>query len=48
MPVTDPRTVKNRVRLGLTSGAADRDQQIDRLLVLGHAAAGIGQTDAES
>jgi Glyoxalase-like domain len=32
MPVTDPKTVKNRVHLDLTSGAADRDQEIDRLL----------------
>ncbi len=37
MPVTDPRTVKNRVHLDLTSRAADRDQQIDRLLAPGRA-----------
>jgi hypothetical protein len=35
MPVTDPRTVKNRVHLDLTSSAADRDQEIGRLLALG-------------
>jgi hypothetical protein len=35
MPVTDPKTVKNRVHLDLTSSAADRDQEIDRLLALG-------------
>ena len=37
MPVTDPKTVKNRVHLDLTSSAADRDQEIDRLLTLGAA-----------
>jgi hypothetical protein len=35
MPVTDPKTVKNRMHLDLTSSAADRDQEIDRLLALG-------------
>ncbi len=35
MPVTDPKTVKNRVHLDLTSSAADRDQEIDRLVALG-------------
>jgi hypothetical protein len=48
MPVTDPRTIKNRVHLDLTSSAADRDQEIDRLLALGARRAGIGQTGAES
>jgi hypothetical protein len=47
MPVTDPKTVKNRVHLDLTSSAADRDQEIDRLLALGARRAGIGQTGAE-
>jgi hypothetical protein len=37
MPVTDLRTVKNRVHLDLTSSAADRDQEIDRLLRSGRA-----------
>ena len=37
MPVTDPKTVENRVHLDLTSSAADRDQEIDRLLALGRA-----------
>ena len=37
MPVTDPKVVKNRVHLDLTSGVADRDQEIDRLLALGGA-----------
>ena len=48
MPVTDPKTVKNRVHLDLTSSAADRDQEIDRLLALGARRADIGQTGAES
>ena len=34
MPVTDPKTVKNRLHLDLTSSAADRDREIGRL---GHA-----------
>ena len=48
MPVTDPKTVKNRVHLDLTSNAQDRDQQIERPLALGARRAGIGQTGAES
>jgi predicted enzyme related to lactoylglutathione lyase len=48
MPVTDPKTVKNRVHLDLTSGAADREQEIDRLLALGARRVDIGQTGAES
>jgi hypothetical protein len=35
MPANDPKTVRNRVHLDLTSSAADRDQEIDRLLALG-------------
>ena len=35
MPVTDPKIVKNRVHLDLTSSAHDRDQEIERLLALG-------------
>jgi len=48
MPVTDPRTVKNRVHLDFTSSAADRDQEIERLVALGARRAGIGQIGAES
>ena len=48
MPVTDPKTVKNRVHLDLTSSAVDRDQEIDRLLALGARRVDIGQTSAES
>ena len=49
MPVTDPKTVKNRcISTSLTSSAADRDQEIGRLLALGARRACIGQTGAES
>jgi hypothetical protein len=40
--------VKNRVQPGLTSSAADREQQTGRLLALGARRAGTGQTGAES
>jgi len=43
MPVTDPKTVKNRMHLDLTTSAADRDQEIDRLLALGRAASTSGR-----
>ena len=48
MPVTDPKTVKNRVHLDLTGSAADRAREIDRLLVLGARRVDIRQTGAES
>jgi predicted enzyme related to lactoylglutathione lyase len=48
MPVTDPKTVKNRVHVDLTTSAADRDREIDRLLALGACRVDIGQTGAES
>jgi hypothetical protein len=48
MPVTDPKTVKNRVHLDLTSSAKDRDQEIERLLALGARRVDIGQTSTES
>ena len=48
MPVTDPKTVKNRVHLDLTSSAEDRDREIERLLVLGARRVDIGQTGTES
>jgi hypothetical protein len=44
----EPKTVKNRLHLDLTSSAADRDQEIDRLLALGAQRVDIGQTGAES
>ena len=48
MPVTDAKTVKNRVHLDLTASAADRDQEIGRLVALGARRVDIGQTGAES
>ena len=48
MPVTDPKIVKNRVHLDLTTSAEDRDQEIERLLALGARRVDIGQTGAES
>jgi predicted enzyme related to lactoylglutathione lyase len=48
MPVTDVKTVKNRVHLDLTTSADDRDQEIERLLVLGARRVDVGQSGAES
>jgi Glyoxalase-like domain len=48
LPVTDPKTERNRVHPDLTSSAQDRDQEIGRLLALGPRRAGIVQTGAES
>jgi hypothetical protein len=48
MPVTDVKTVKNRVHLDLTSGAEDRQAEIERLLALGARRVDVGQTGAES
>jgi hypothetical protein len=48
MPVTDPKTVENRVHLDLTASAQDRDQEIEQLLALGARRVDIGQTGAES
>jgi predicted enzyme related to lactoylglutathione lyase len=48
MPVSDVKTVKNRVHLDLTTSAADRDAEIERLLALGARPVDIGQTGQES
>lgn len=48
MPVTDPKRVKNRLHLDITTSAADRDTEIERLLGLGAHQVDIGQTGAES
>jgi predicted enzyme related to lactoylglutathione lyase len=48
MPVTDVKTVKNRMHLDLTTSALDRDAEIERLLALGATRVNIGQTGAES
>ena len=48
MPVTDPKTVKNRLHLGLTSSTQDHEQKIKRLLALRARWGRLGQTGAES
>lgn len=48
MPVTEAKTVKNRLHLDLTTSAEDRDDEIERLLTLGARRVDIGQTGAES
>ena len=48
MPVTDAKTVKNRVHLDLTTSVVDRDAEISRLLTLGARRVDIGQTGQES
>jgi predicted enzyme related to lactoylglutathione lyase len=48
MPVTDPKTVKNRVHLDLTTGVDDRTTEIERLLALGAHSVDIGQSGEES
>jgi predicted enzyme related to lactoylglutathione lyase len=48
MPVADAKTVKNRLHLDLTTGAADRDAEISRLLALGARHVDVGQTGQES
>ena len=48
MPVTDAKTVKNRVHVDLTTSAADRDLEIERLIGLGARRVDVGQTGEES
>ncbi|HEY2286341.1 MAG TPA: VOC family protein [Streptosporangiaceae bacterium] len=48
MPVSDSKTVKNRLHLDLTTEAGDRDAEIERLLALGASRVDIGQTGEES
>ncbi|HTS99211.1 MAG TPA: VOC family protein [Streptosporangiaceae bacterium] len=48
MPVTDVKTVKNRVHVDLTASAEERDSEIERLISLGARRADIGQTGQES
>jgi predicted enzyme related to lactoylglutathione lyase len=48
MPVTDRKTVKNRLHLDLTTAADDRDAEIERLLGLGARRVDVGQTGEES
>jgi len=48
MPVTDVKTVKNRVHLDVTTRAEDRDAEIERLVALGARRVDIGQTGEEA
>lgn len=48
MPVSDIKSVKNRVHLDLTTGSDDRDAEIERLLALGARRVNIGQSGRES
>jgi hypothetical protein len=48
MPAGDAKTVKNRVHLDHTTSAADRDEEIERLLALGARRVDVGQTGDES
>jgi predicted enzyme related to lactoylglutathione lyase len=48
MPVTDRKTVKNRLHLDLTTTADDRHAEIERLVGLGARRVDVGQTGEES
>ena len=48
MPVSDVKTVKNRLHLDLTTDSDDRDAELERLLALGARRVDIGQTGTES
>ena len=48
MPVAEPKAIKNRLHLDLTSSSEDREQEIERLLALGARRVDIGQTGTES
>jgi predicted enzyme related to lactoylglutathione lyase len=48
MPVTDRKTVKNRIHLDLNPDPEDRAAEIERILALGARRVDIGQTGDES
>jgi predicted enzyme related to lactoylglutathione lyase len=48
MPVTDQKTVKNRVHLDLAPGTDGRDAEVERILALGARRVDVGQTGTES
>jgi predicted enzyme related to lactoylglutathione lyase len=48
MPVSEPKTNKNRLHLDLTTAADDRDAEIARVIGLGARRVDIGQTGTES
>ncbi len=48
MPNPDAKQVKNRVHFDLTTGADDREAEIERVLALGATRVDVGQTGDES
>jgi predicted enzyme related to lactoylglutathione lyase len=48
MPVTDSKTVKNRLHLDLAPGPDGRDAEVDRIVALGARRVDIGQSGTES
>ncbi|MGW5355356.1 VOC family protein [Streptomyces sp. NPDC004031] len=48
MPVTDRKSVKNRLHLDLTSSPHDREAEIARILALGARRVDVGQNGDES
>ena len=48
MPVTEQKQLKNRLHLDLTTGADDRDAEVERVLRLGARRVDVGQTGDES
>ncbi|MCI3221264.1 VOC family protein [Streptomyces sp. NP-1717] len=48
VPAMERKTVKNRLHLDLTTGAEDREAEIDRLIELGARRVDVGQSGEES
>jgi predicted enzyme related to lactoylglutathione lyase len=48
MPVTDSKTVKNRLHLDLAPGPDGRDAEVERILALGASRVDVGQSGTES
>jgi predicted enzyme related to lactoylglutathione lyase len=48
MPVSNSKTVKNRLHLDLTPGPDGRDAEVERILALGATRVDIGQSGTES
>jgi predicted enzyme related to lactoylglutathione lyase len=48
MPVTDSKTVKNRLHLDLNPGPDGREAEVERIVALGARQVDIGQTGTES
>jgi predicted enzyme related to lactoylglutathione lyase len=48
MPVSDAKTVKNRLHLDLSPDPGEQEAEIERVLALGARRVDIGQTGAES